>query len=83
MEVQAECFSMCGHWGQPGGEAFAVMEESQAGGGRPLECTSLCCLLESGVTDGRTVWFPWWLSGKESACQCRRYGFDLWVGKIP
>ena len=29
---------------------------------------------------------PWWLSGKESACQCRRrgrHGFDPWVGKIP
>ena len=29
---------------------------------------------------------PWWLSGKESACQsrrCRRPGFDPWVGKIP
>ena len=26
---------------------------------------------------------PWWLSGKESACQCRRHGFDSWVGKIP
>ena len=28
----------------------------------------------------------WWLSGKGSACQCRRYkrcGFDPWVGKIP
>ena len=24
-----------------------------------------------------------WLSGKESACQCRRPGFILWVGKIP
>ena len=23
---------------------------------------------------------PWWLSGKESACQCR---FNPWVGKIP
>ena len=23
------------------------------------------------------------LSGKESACQCRRHGFDTWVGKIP
>ena len=22
-------------------------------------------------------------SGKESACQCRRHGFDPWVGKIP
>ena len=26
---------------------------------------------------------PWWLSGKESACQCRRQGFNPWVGKIP
>ena len=24
-----------------------------------------------------------WLSGKESACQCRRHGFDPWSGKIP
>ena len=24
-----------------------------------------------------------WLSGKESACQCRRRGFDPWVRKIP
>ena len=24
-----------------------------------------------------------WCSGKEPACQCRRHGFDLWVGKIP
>ena len=24
-----------------------------------------------------------WFSGKESACLCRRCGFDLWVGKIP
>ena len=26
---------------------------------------------------------PWWLSGKESACPCRRRGLDPWVGKIP
>ena len=26
---------------------------------------------------------PWWLSGKKSACQCRRFGFNSWVGKIP
>ena len=26
---------------------------------------------------------PWWLSGKESICQCRRNRFDLWVEKIP
>ena len=27
--------------------------------------------------------FPWWLSGKESACQCRRPGFHLWSERIP
>ena len=26
---------------------------------------------------------PWWLSGKESACQCRRLRFDCWVEKTP
>ena len=26
---------------------------------------------------------PWWLSGIESACHCRRRGFDLWVWKNP
>ena len=29
---------------------------------------------------------PWWLSGKESSCQCRKFkrlGFNPWVGKIP
>ena len=27
--------------------------------------------------------FPCWLSGKESACQCRRCKFDPWSRKIP
>ena len=26
---------------------------------------------------------PWWLSGKESACQCGRQGFATWSRKIP
>ena len=26
---------------------------------------------------------PRWLSGEESACQCRRLGFDSWVKKTP
>ena len=31
-----------------------------------------------------TKWrLPWWLSGKESTCQCRRCRFDSWVQKIP
>ena len=25
----------------------------------------------------------WWLSGTEPTCQCRRCGFNPWVGKIP
>ena len=29
------------------------------------------------------VGFPSGISGKEPACQCRRCGFDPWVGKIP
>ena len=24
-----------------------------------------------------------WLSGKESACQCRRHGFRSWSGRFP
>ena len=26
---------------------------------------------------------PWWLSGKESTCQCRHHGFNLWVETVP
>ena len=26
---------------------------------------------------------PWWVSDKESTCQCKRRGFDPWVRKIP
>ena len=26
---------------------------------------------------------PWWLSGKESPCQCKRNGFNSWSGRIP
>ena len=29
------------------------------------------------------IWAPCWLSGKESACQYRRCGFDPWFRKIP
>ena len=36
--------------------------------------TSFCKLLD--VVPGGT-------SGKESTCQCRRHGFNPWVGKIP
>ena len=34
-------------------------------------------------THMRYIGLPLWLSGEESTCQCRRCGFDPWVGKIP
>ena len=51
--------------------------------------TSLkCCLVESSVQPQLIIFYhslglPWWLSGKESFCHCRRYGFNPWVRKIP
>ena len=30
-----------------------------------------------------TLGLPRWLSGKESTCQCRGWGFNPWVRKIP
>ena len=30
-----------------------------------------------------SMWFPWWLSGKECACQGRRCGFNPWVQRPP
>ena len=29
-----------------------------------------------------TMGLPWWLSGKESICQCRRHGFNPWSRNI-
>ena len=39
--------------------------------------------LSDSTTTTRKRGLPWWLSGKESACQCRRRRFYLWVRKIP
>ena len=33
--------------------------------------------------DKLNLGLPWWFSGKKSTCQCRRYGFNPWVRKIP
>ena len=44
------------------------------------------CVCFSWLQKGWCVFLsglPWWLSGKESACQCRRHEFNPWVGKIP
>ena len=44
--------------------------------GPPRESRVLCTFFAE-------LGFPWWLSGEESVCHCRRHGFDPWVGKIP
>ena len=40
----------------------------------------MCIQLYSRIS---YIWDPRWLSGKESACQCRRCRLDPWVRKIP
>ena len=43
----------------------------------------MACVIEA--FEGRCG-LPWWLSGKELTCQCKRYkrhGFDSWIRKIP
>ena len=52
---------------------------------------TLNCILLVGQRTGRYLHTkapfcfhrPLWHSGKESACQCRRWRFHPWVGKIP
>ena len=42
-------------------------------------CVCVCVYIYTGG-------YSRWLSGKESACQCRRrrrHGFNPWVGKMP
>ena len=44
------------------------------------------CYQHLNVTNEIFQGLPMWLSGKESACQCRRHrklGFNSWVGKSP
>ena len=35
------------------------------------------------IVNSRSTGLPWWLSGEEITCQCRRCSFHPWVGKIP
>ena len=40
-------------------------------------------LYDKSVLKRESQGISWWLSGKETLCQWRRWRFDLWVGKIP
>ena len=48
----------------------------------PFRLLGSCCGLRC-APPFQFLGLPWWLSGKESTCQCRRCGFDPWVGKMP
>ena len=37
---------------------------------------------QGSLVSNECVGLPWWLSGKEPVCQCRRHDFDPWVKKI-
>ena len=63
--------SWLGPCGQPL-RAWREIDQSQCG---PRGTMGTSYLLRESL--------PCWCSGKESACQCRRYRFDPWSGKIP
>ena len=46
-------------------------------------CITLYMTIRFYINMYSYLWLPWWLSGKESACQFRRHGFNPWVRKIP
>ena len=56
-----------------------------------VSCDCYLCLLKPAIAKKKgkekkkkeSSGLPSWISGKESAYQCRRHGFDPWSGKIP
>ena len=46
-------------------------------------CFSSCSVWAYLPRDMWALGLPWWLAGKESACQCRRHKFNPWVRKTP
>ena len=47
-------------------------------------CSQIKSFPSPKQTDNKywSIELPWWLSGTESACQCRRCRLNPWVGKI-
>ena len=53
------------------------------GYGKCKEMTANLSCLHIFIWVSSFLGLPWWFGGKESACKCRRHGFNPWVGKIP
>jgi len=68
-DLLSQCFLKRSERGQDLGPS---LKRGMPNGG--LALTYIPCYVQNGL--------PWWLSNKESACSCRRHGFEPWVGKI-
>ena len=77
-----------GHLPEPGIKPASLASPALAGGVFTTSATwEAPVLLQRSNTHKKNLppGLPWWLSGKESTCQCRRckrLGFDPWVRKI-
>ena len=62
---------------------YWALTKEQIGVGGDLTCPCSSTFKPYHSTPLNPAGLPWRLSGKESACQCRRHGFDPWSRKIP
>ena len=86
--VREECLesAMPEAWGRMSfGVSFAILATyfSLRGGFLMSRMKRKVPITQGHTSDINICWASLWLSGKESACQCRRHGFDPWSGKIP
>ena len=65
------------YWPKPQSLRHGWKTPDEAPGQQLLSYYQEVCKISGPATD-----LELWLSNKESACQCRRFGFDPWVGKI-
>ena len=62
---------------------FISFHSPKISGSLPFPSPLLSQVTENSRWVTQPMGLPWWLSGKEFACQCRRCGIDPGVGKIP
>ena len=78
MSVAQSCLTLCDPMdcSLPGSSVHGILQV------RILEWTAISSSSQEYIKNSYTL-VPWWLRGKEPACQRRRLGFDPWVKKIP
>ena len=59
------------------------MEKALDNSQHSLMTKTLSKLVIKSLSPSLLSGLPWWFSGKESACQCRRHRFNPWSEKIP